>query len=399
MMWFIGFLFHEMAFGLLSVLLPLYIINHLGLSLTDVGIITAIAGFVAVPFSFLWGYLCDKTKQYRFYILLSFSVMTLLLYLFSLTDVVIILTILYAAVAIFHVAHEAPKNVLISEYYSRSEWKFSFASYGALAKLGWLFGLLLGFVLSNYGFASTSLLLLTCLLNFIAFASSFFLVKDPLFIFERRLVSIERAVSLVDRSSYLVSKVLDGIPITIDLKNENVSAFCTGLFLFSFAVSIFLNPLPVFFYANFSIPFSIVFAVFLLMSLGSFLGCLYARWQSAAIDDKTLVLRVSLLIGILSLFPVSAILWVNAFTFSFSVAVLIVMGFASGLFPISSIALSMELIPEGKAGAYNALVGIGAALGCFVGPFIADHFGFIWPFIISSIFFFLSFTVFQRFAE
>ena len=144
-MWIIGFLFHEMAFGLLSVFLPLYITGSLGGSLIDIGIMAALANFVAVPFSFFWGYLCDKTRRYRIYILLSFSAMTVLLFLFSLTNIVVMLIAVYSVIAVFHVAHEAPKNVLISESYSQNEWKKGFASYEALTELGWLSGLILGF--------------------------------------------------------------------------------------------------------------------------------------------------------------------------------------------------------------------------------------------------------------
>ena len=115
-MWRASFFFHEMAFGLLSIFLPVYITGELGGSLTDVGIMIAAANFVAVPFSFFWGGLCDKTRRYRFYILLSFSAMTVLLFLFSLTNTIIVLTVMYAVIAVFHVAHEGPKNVLISEY-------------------------------------------------------------------------------------------------------------------------------------------------------------------------------------------------------------------------------------------------------------------------------------------
>ena len=55
-MWFIAFFLHEMAFGLLSVFLPLYVTLQLGGNITDVGVMVAGANFVAVPFSFLWGY-------------------------------------------------------------------------------------------------------------------------------------------------------------------------------------------------------------------------------------------------------------------------------------------------------------------------------------------------------
>jgi len=83
-MWQLGFFFHEMAFGLLSVFLPLYVIA-IGGSLFDIGLMSASALFLAIPFSYLWGYMCDKTRRYRRYVLLSFSALSVILYLFTLT--------------------------------------------------------------------------------------------------------------------------------------------------------------------------------------------------------------------------------------------------------------------------------------------------------------------------
>jgi MFS family permease len=61
---FLGFIFHKIAFGLLSVFLPLYITEVInGGSLSTWGMIAAAATFIAIPFSLLWGYLCDATRR------------------------------------------------------------------------------------------------------------------------------------------------------------------------------------------------------------------------------------------------------------------------------------------------------------------------------------------------
>ena len=44
---------------------------------------------------------------------------------------------------------------------------------------------------------------------------------------------------------------------------------------------------------------------------------------------------------------------------------LVFLGFAYAMYYIMMISLSMELIPEGKAGFFDGLVGLGAAVGCF----------------------------------
>jgi len=394
-MWFIGFLFHEMAFGLLSVFLPLYITGHLGGSLTDVGVMIAMANFIAVPFSFFWGYLCDKTRRYRFYILLSFSAMTILLYLFSLTGTIAILIALYTAVAVFHVAHEAPKNVLISEYYSRVEWERKFASYEALTEFGWISGLLLGFLLSACEFSGTSLILLCSLLNLIAFVASLFLVKDPLLVFERKLVAIERAVDFAHRGFSFVSKVLNRMRIKEDLRNENVSTFCAGLLLFSLATSMLFTPLPVFFSRGLGMSQSLVFGIFVFNRFGAFLGYVLAGGRAQELNGRDVVKRANLVRGVLSLFLISTVVWFSVFTLTLAAIALMVMGVAYGFFLISTLSLSMELIPEGKAGVFNALIGLGGALGCFLGSYMAENYGFLILFLVTSVGFFLSYIAFK----
>jgi len=398
-MWFIGFLFHELAFGLLSVFLPLYITGQLGGSLTDVGLMIAMANFVAVPFSFFWGYLCDKTSRYRFFILLSFLLLTLLLFFFSFTSIIAVLIVIYTAMAVFHVAHEAPKNVLISEYYSRPEWERGFASYEALTELGWLSGLMLGFLLSSYGFNSTSLILLTSLLNLIAFVASFFLVKDPLLVFERRLVAVERAFDFAHRGLTLASKSLDGMQIKERLKNESVSIFFAGLLLFSLATSMLFTPLPVFFSQSLGVSQSLVFGIFAFNTLGSFLGYVFAGRRTHQLNGMAVMKRANLVRAVLSLLLTSTVVWLSAFTLTLSVIALIVMGVAYGFFLISTLSLSMELIPEGKAGLFNALIGLGGALGCFLGTYTAKNYGFLVLFLVASIGFFLSYIAFKTYTE
>jgi len=53
-MWLLGFFLHEMAFGLLSIFLPLYITGAVGGTLVDVGVMTSLATSLAIPFSFFW---------------------------------------------------------------------------------------------------------------------------------------------------------------------------------------------------------------------------------------------------------------------------------------------------------------------------------------------------------
>jgi len=399
MRWLVGFILHEMAFGLLSVFVPLYVTGVLGGSLIEVGLMAAAANFAAVPFSFFWGYLSDKTRRYRFFILLSFLGMAVLLLLFSLTRVIWLLIVVYVLVAIFHMAHEAPKNVLISEYYSRAEWEKSFASYEALTEVGWLLGLVLGFVLSLYGLGGGFIIIFCSSLNLLALVFSFFTVKDPVFVFERRLVSIEKALDFAHRGFSIASRAFDGLQVNENLRQESVSVFCGGLLVFSMATSMLFTPLPVFFSNSLGVTSSLVFGLFVFNTFGALMGYLMAGKKAEVLNGQSVVRKVVLLRSFLAWSLIATTVWFSVFTLAWAVVALMLIGVAYGFFLISTLSLSMELIPEGKAGAYNAIIGLGGAVGCFLGTFLAENYGFPTLFLVVGVEFILSYIAFKAYSQ
>ena len=394
-MWRLGFFFHEMAFGLLSVFLPLYVIA-IGGTLIDIGVMSAVALLLAIPASFFWGYICDKTKRYKRYILLSFLSLAILLYLFSLTPNVGFLMILYAIIAILHVAHESPKNVLIAELYSRQEWDKTFALYEGFTEAGWLIGLLLGFLASTYGIGSASTLLLCSGLNLLAFVLSLILVADPIFIFERSLVSLEKTVDFTSKGVVIASKILDGLSLNEKLKKENLSAFCSGLVLFSLATSILFTPLPIFFSRDLTLPASIIFAIYMLNSGGGIVGYLLVSGKQRSLGTNSPVSKIVIFRSVLAFLLITVTM--SAYSAFLAAVILILMGFAYALFLVFTLSSSMELIPIGKAGLFNVLIGIGGALGSFIGPAAAQTLGFTPVFLIAGIIFFSSYISFKVFT-
>jgi MFS family permease len=401
-MWRLGFFFHEMGFGLLSIFLPLYIVN-IGGSLVDIGTMAAAALFVAIPASFLWGYMCDKTRHYKRYILFSFLTSAILLYLFTLTRNVSMLILLYAIMSFLHVAHEPPKNVLIAELYSRQDWERSFAFYEGFTEIGWLIGLVLGFLTAAYAVPEVSTLLLCGILNLVAFGLSLMLVADPLLVFERSLVTIEKSIDFASHGVFLASRMLGGLSVNEKLTRENLRAFCAGLILFSLATSILFTPMPIFvsqIVNEAALPSSLVFAIFVLNSGGAVMGYALAAKRSSQRAEKTHVARVVLFRSSLS-FILLLILAVQSpmYNVMLTTAILILMGFAYASFLVYTLSLSMELLPSGKAGLFNVLIGIGGACGSFVGPFIASQtFGFEAVFITAGVTFLVAYLAFKIFV-
>jgi hypothetical protein len=81
----------------------------------------------------------------------------------------------------------------------------------------------------------------------------------------------------------------------------------------------------------------------------------------------------------------------------FVTGILILMGFAYAMFLVYALSLSMELIPAGKAGLFNVLIGTGGALGSFLGPFIAQTFGFFTVFMTTFGLFMMTYVAFKLF--
>lgn len=402
-MWRLGFFFHEMGFGLLSVFLPLYVVSDVFKgSLLDIGIMFAAALFIAIPASFFWGYLCDKTRHYKRFILLSFLASATLLYLFSLTTSLYLLMVLYALMSFLHVAHEPPKNVLIAETYSREDWERSFAFYEGSTEVGWLIGLILGFLTSAYSVSQGFTLVLCSVLNLVAFGLSLILVADPTFVFERKLVSIERSADFAYRGILLASKLLDGIHVKDRLKRENMGAFCCGLVLFSLATSTLFTPMPIFVsevVKSAVLPSSFVFAAFVLNSAGGVFGYYAVGRRHDRQSEKATIGRVVFFRSFLSFLLLSiTLVFTRAYGIGLLVAILVLFGFANAAFVVYTLSLSMELIPAGRAGLFNVLVGIGGAFGSFIGPFIAGQtHNFVLVFIFSGVTFLGAYVFFRIF--
>jgi MFS family permease len=394
-----------MGYGLLSIFLPLYIITiDPGNGLYYIGIFSAFALFLAIPASFLWGYLCDKTRHYKRFILLAFASSAVILYAFTYTQNLVLLLVLYGVMSMFHMAHEAPKNVLIAELYSHQEWDRSFAFYEGFTEFGWLIGLLLGFLTKTFGFGSTITLFVCSGLNLVAFFLSLVLVRDPSLVFERSLVNMEKTVDFASRGIFVASRLLDGASISEKLKRENVNAFCAGLVLFSLATSILFTPLPVFInrvVLDASLPAGLVFAIYVLNSGGAIAGYSFAGRRSERPEGTKSLQRIVLFRGLFAFIFIAALSLSAASSVVLATVILILMGFLFAVFMVSTLSLSMELIPARKSGLFNVLIGVGGAFGSFIGPFIAQTFGgllgFFIVFVTAGTIFLVAYVFFRVF--
>jgi MFS family permease len=407
-MWRLGFFFHEIAFGLLSVFIPLYVVafkdtSILGGPLVALGVMTSIAIFCSIPASFLWGYLCDATRHYKVFILLSFLSSAVILFLMTLpfAQNILLFVALYVAMQMLHVAHEAPKNVLIAEHYSRDDWEKSYGFYEGLTEIGFIIGLAIGLfmfasTLSSAVLATYSLYLCSGL-SVAAFILSIFLIADPLMIFERRLVGIERRIDYTYRGVESSSRLMDGLRWDGSLKEDSFRGFALAIVMFALASSLFFTPLPIFLKIGLGLPTSMVYVAYILNSVGATAGYFLIRGRARSMDIRKQMPRFVLFRSLL-IFALVGVIW-SAFSPTIMTGLLLIfIGFAYAMYYIMMLSLSMELIPEGKTGFFDGLVGLGAAIGAFLGPFLAVNLNYLPTFLVAAVVFLIAFITLKLFS-
>jgi MFS family permease len=413
-MWRLGFFFHEIAFGLLSVFIPLYLVafqdtSVLGGPLVALGVMTSIAIFCSIPASFLWGYLCDATRHYKAFILLSFLSSAVILFLMALpfAQNIILFVVLYVVMQVLHVSHEAPKNVLIAEHYSRDEWEKSYGFYEGLTEIGFIIGLAIGLVLAIGLFAFTAALSSAVLatytlylcsgLSLVAFLLSIVLIADPLMIFERRLVGMERMLDFTSRGLESSGRLMDGLRWEGSLKQESFFGFAFAIVIFSLATSLFFTPLPIYLKEIFHGQTSMVYVAYILNSVGATVGYFLIRNRARSMDIRKQMPRFVLFRSLLIFLLVGVIQLAFSPTIMTGIF-LVFLGFAYAMYYIMMLSLSMELIPQGKTGFFDGLVGLGAAIGSFLGPFLAEKLSYMPTFLIAAVAFFCAFLILKIFA-
>jgi MFS family permease len=401
-MWRLGFFFHEIAFGLLSVFIPLYVVTFqdtsiLGGPLVALGVMTSIAIFCTIPASFIWGYLCDATRHFKIFILLSFLSSALLLFLMTLSFAqnIIAFVVLYIIMQMLHVAHEAPKNVLIAEHYSRDDWEKSYGFYEGLTEIGFIVGLAVGLFAfaSSLSFSAlaTYTLYLCSGLSVVAFVLSIFLIADPMMIFERRLVGIEKRIDYTYRGVESSSRLMDGLDGGGLLKKDRFAGFAFAIILFSLATSLFFTPLPVFLHNGLGLSESWVYVAYILNSVGATFGYFLIRGRARSMNVRKQMPRFVLLRSLV-IFALVGVVQFALYPNIMTGVLLVFLGLFYAMYFILMLSLSMELIPAGKTGVFDVLVGLGAAVGSFFGPYLAETLNYLPMFLIAACVFLVAFV-------
>lgn len=403
--WFYSFTLANVAAGGASLLIPLYAAD-LGANVGQVGLIISMGSLVAVPASVLWGTLADKWGSRKYFVLLGFlgAALSLLFLTFSHNLVQVIL--LNASFSFWWMAAASVATLLVIEREVKTKWERKIGSFNGYIGLGWVLGLLFGFLwtkLSVRFLSPNTVLRSLFVVFFIAIFAGFILAIQwiPERIRLKKKKSRRNGVlnrsMLFERIRYLPSQVYSiARPGKLSSFYERVSKdlalflLATGFFFTGFFT--FFVPLPIFLKDIVKLDSSTIYSFFILNSTASALfhyraGHLVKRWGSSKSISISLISRAML-------FPLMLICLLfgskSALFFVILALLFILIGLSWALVNVTNLTIVSNLASKnlkGQAfGVYNGIVGVGGIIGSLLGGYLAGLLGYLAAFVMASLF-------------
>jgi len=190
---------------------------------------------------------------------------------------------------------------------------------------------------------------------------------------------------------------MDGLKWDGSLKQDSFAGFAIAIVLFALGTSLFFTPLPIYLKEMFNGQGQYVYLAYILNSIGATVGYFLIRGKAHSINIRKQMPRFILIRSLLVLALVGVISFA-ILPVPLTFTLLICLGFAYAMYYIMMLSLSMEIIPQGKAGLFDGMVGLGGALGAFLGPFLVTKFSFLQGqmsyipiFLITAVLFFVAF--------
>ena len=384
------------AQGILGTLIPLYLIQSLGASLIDLGVMTFAASALLIPASIILGSLPDKNRASKPYILLSFLVASILLYMMTATTSIFIFQVLYVALELASYLRGPSTSVLIAETFERNKRGAVLARGGFVEGIGAVIGLgLCTLLVSAIGYRN--LLLLACPLTLASFIIALLTLRDsPLYI-ERSLDRFESVVGkMEDFSLHLAA---DG-SITPDFggdwrfsRSANMRLFGLGRAVFAFAASNAFTTLTIFFLTKANFTSSLIFVVFFVRSVFGALSYLFIDRVFGSNGGASVKLGTLMRVALVLMIPLTLLLPMP-YSVIFAAITLSLVAISWSVFSVGYSLVTLIYAQPGSLGLYDAFASIGGALGNYSGGFIPTVFGFEILFIISGILFLVALVLF-----
>lgn len=396
--WFVGYFFSNLAGGIISPLIPLFVVLYLGLGVFYVGLTTSIISLASIPSLVAWGNLSDSIRKRKPFIMVGFLGSFLALVPISMATDLTFYLFLQILFQILAMAAVPVSTMIIIENVEKSKWPIIMSRFNLIASFGTLIGLIAGTILISVYTGSSSILIhlyeIASFVYLIAAVTTFIVIPEPGNSIARRSIHTTHSVRLSERIRFFPSTIIHFAGITRGVRgaslNSEIKAFLFATFFLMTAFQLYFVPFPVFILKSLDGTDSDVFIMFLLNSLlGTiayrYTGKLISRFGIRNVLAGTLALR-SVLFAIMSI--ISFIVFLHLPFITISLAFYGIMGGLWGFIGISEVSYISGMVKDnsrGKAiGYYNSLNGLGQIAGGIASAVICAEIGYGADFSIAT---------------
>ncbi|MHB2037120.1 MAG: MFS transporter [Nitrososphaerales archaeon] len=191
--WFSSVLPFSIASGPLSTFVQLTILEQYGQNLGTVyvGLIVTLFNGVTIPAAMFWGFATDRFHKRKPIITLSFVFIAVNLIAFNFTSSVYGVGLLYSIFSFLSTASTTPYNLLIMETQPKLSWASAFARFSMISSIGSVTGLILSALWASV-LPLHWLVIVLASFSLVSVALSLVLIKEPTFVFEREIMTLNR---------------------------------------------------------------------------------------------------------------------------------------------------------------------------------------------------------------
>ena len=385
------------AFGPVGTLIQLLILNLHG-SVIDVALAVTLFNAVGVPAAVVWGFVTDRFHRRKLIIAGSYLATAAILVSFLFINAGYEVSLLYAVFSFTTSAATTPLSLLIMETERKQKWATAFARFSMVTSIGQTAGLILSvgwglFLSVNY------LVVPLAALSVVSAALSVLMIKEPIVVFERRAIAMNRPsffhrILAVPVFFLRLPRLNDFKRVFRNIKFEltrQVPILYFSIFMFYLASGIFNTSLVPSLKAN-NVSSFLIFLVTTVAMVVQIISFRYAgpyteRKSPVKVAVGGLVLR-SLGYGFLgvSLYIISGVWFLAPVLIFYPLAA----GFAYSVYYTASNTMVFNTLRAGRQGSslgvYSALVGIATLVGSLVSGFTSLFLGFSVTFIIAAVF-------------
>ena len=381
----------------MGTLIQLLILNLHG-SVIDVALAVTLFNAVGVPAAVVWGFVTDRFHRRKLIIAGSYLATAAILVSFLFINAGYEVSLLYAVFSFTTSAATTPLSLLIMETERKQKWATAFARFSMVTSIGQTAGLILSvgwglFLSVNY------LVVPLAALSVVSAALSVLMIKEPIVVFERRAIAMNRPsffhrILAVPVFFLRLPRLNDFKRVFRNIKFEltrQVPILYFSIFMFYLASGIFNTSLVPSLKANNVSSF----LIFLVTTVAMVVQIISFRYAGPYTERKSpvkaavggLVLR-SLGYGFLgvSLYIISGVWFLAPVLIFYPLAA----GFAYSVYYTASNTMVFNTLRAGRQGSslgvYSALVGIATLVGSLVSGFTSFFLGFSVTFIIAAVF-------------